>query len=351
MIFILVKFSLVLAQSEISEKDCQTYDYSDRYPPIRDQNGHGLCWAFTSAALIEEQLCLESRKPGHTGSYQCGEKLSVLDVSRCQFNLGIKGEEGWYGDKALKCILGSHDEADKSEQKNIQAGMGICPEHFAPYANFRDGLKGYIDKVSRNITDVQSFTSYLLELNHFCPSNKEAQPLQGNFQESISVLQKLLPEQEKMGVNFKQILNEKNNDQEYLRKILITPECEKNRIQPTEKISVKVTLMDKVENNKLSKISIQEKVKLYQESLLKGRSLIGTICYNHYSSKDSESSLENTKCIEHAVLFGGLKWNPAKKQCEVFLRNSWGQGAILNGRINASSILKNTTRFTQLGAE
>jgi hypothetical protein len=330
-------------QSEISEKDCPTYDFSDRYPPIRDQNGHNICWAFSSAALFEEQLCLESRKPGYLGAYKCGEKLSVLDILRCNFKLGLKGNEISSSEKTLKCILGLNDENEESKKKNIQQGMGICLEEFAPYSHFRDGLAGYSDKVLRKITDVYSFNSYLMELNSSCSSSIGAGQVEEKMKDSIAILRKLLPKQENMGVNFEKILIEKNNDQEYLRKILVTPLCEKNRIQPIERLSVQVHQIDQ--------LPILGKINLYQESLHKGRSVLGTICINEFISNKNEQPLDMSKCEYHAVVFGGLKWNPAKKQCEVFIRNSWGQGAILNGWVKASAVLQNTTKFSQLSSE
>ena len=38
---------------------CPNIDYSSRFGPTRDQDGHGYCWAFAGSALVEEQLCLQ----------------------------------------------------------------------------------------------------------------------------------------------------------------------------------------------------------------------------------------------------------------------------------------------------
>ncbi|HEY8270332.1 MAG TPA: C1 family peptidase [Pseudobdellovibrionaceae bacterium] len=111
----LIRFLVALtfpltAMADIAEKQCPNIDYSNRFGPVRDQDGHGYCYAFTAAALVEEHLCKTNQK-------FCGKSVAPLDISRCQWTL-LKEREGGYVNNALDCAINQG---------------GVCFEEFAPY--------------------------------------------------------------------------------------------------------------------------------------------------------------------------------------------------------------------------
>ena len=113
---ILVFLNLAMStESPLGQSECGEYDYSRNFPGVRNQDGHGFCWAFAGTALLEEHRCLED-------ATTCRQMLSVLDESRCTWTMG--NDEG----------------ANKTGEGNSIAGgifcglnEGVCRERLAHY--------------------------------------------------------------------------------------------------------------------------------------------------------------------------------------------------------------------------
>jgi hypothetical protein len=344
--------------AEISKAECGSYDFSDRYPPVRDQDGHGYCWAFAGVALYEEQLCLESKKNPKL-NYKCGDKLSVLDFSRCDFSLGSKKGEGGNSNLGLECILSKNDIVEK---------QGVCLEEFASYNKFREGWsKKWSDFTGGNYPSTMH--NKFVDYKNSCTQDTNSNEIENVVSEYTEILSHLLPEHESMGVDFKKALTNKSVDEQFLKEILITPECKRRRIETSSKLKVisksmrKRTLQTATETEITRKVipekSVDEKLKLLKESFIDSRSVVANMCWTKYSSDPAATVIEkffnfvssigsDDDCGAHAVVYNGMRWNSDKNRCEISVRNSWGEGSAFHGWEDAERALKYTNDFVSL---
>src|SRR3954452_23379000 len=61
---------------EVTEEQCTTKDFSERFGPIRDQGNSAFCYAFASADVIGEALELHSKQQ-LSGMYFCTQFMSL----------------------------------------------------------------------------------------------------------------------------------------------------------------------------------------------------------------------------------------------------------------------------------
>jgi C1A family cysteine protease len=376
--------------ASITESECGNYDYSDRFPPVRDQNGVGYCWAFASAAVMEEELCLEKRQNEGSESYQCGDKLSVLDMSRCNFHIGTSyGSEGGDPAQALECVLSPDAYYSKyslnPDKKSVKATSvlqshqkGLCLEKLAPYNNLRKGLKGFVDGF-RGIVDASSFNYTLERHNNKCLKAQEknlltSEQMEELYEHHAKILKKLLPNHEAFGVDFKSALKADNLTEEYLHDLLLTPECQKNSIEPNKNLVVKSDYLNEQKytsytfdsqkgssstEHVIPEKTLNEKSLLLRDYLKTGRSVVASICSEKYLADNKANNLiekifkkkTKSECGPHAVVYAGMKWDEKSQSCQVFVRNSWGSGSALNGWVSADRALKQTFEFTQLRSD
>ncbi|MGZ3773509.1 MAG: C1 family peptidase [Pseudobdellovibrionaceae bacterium] len=209
--FLIVVLGPVFSVAGIFQDKCTGFDYSKRFGPVRDQDGHGYCHAFTSAALVEEFLCKKDVK-------NCGKSISPLDISRCHWSL-LSKEEGSYINGSLDCAINNG---------------GVCFEENAPYNALTDlrctlwelftdkGVKCKNEKLAALFT----------KWKKSCPLTKETEN-----QNSISALEKDLiqslrnkvPEELLTGKDLKSLFDNSSSESDFLKNILISNACEKNR--------------------------------------------------------------------------------------------------------------------------
>jgi hypothetical protein len=380
LLFAATFFNLCLAA--VTKSECPSYDYSGRFPPVRDQDGHGYCWAFAATALYEEELCLESRK-NKALNYKCAQKLSVLDLSRCDFSLSSDFGEGGSIASGLECV--TQKKAIYKNLKTIKVGNeadviikeishkpGICLEKYAPYYNLMSGLSGFADSIL-GVSDPKSLNDYFVEKRNECHEAESPQKMSELVNDVAGILKDYLPKHDQMGVDFKTAIQKKQLDHYFLRDILITPQCEKTRLNVNKTFDVveedfdrqswtEGTVSNGIHKQKTVVVPAKtEKQKLASlvQSLKKGRSVGGSMCWNKYI-KDSHASyyekiflapgtlFDDDACGGHGVVYSGMRWNQTKNQCEVFVRNSWGADAPLDGWVEAGRLMKHTMSTTQL---
>lgn len=375
---------------QITESECGSFDFSQNFPPVRDQNGVGYCWAFASSALVEEELCKDSQRPGYTGSYKCGNQVSVLDMSRCNFRFGTKFNDGEGGNasEALECILNpqprytklNYNKAKRSAEMNYVSTPhvpGVCPETVAPFYNLRKGIRGFIDLSSRGIDAPASMNDYLAKLNNQCQNQLAGAPLPTDKEVVLlhfeKILKKLLPLQDSSGVDFKDALKAGQIQEEFLRDLFIPARCAETRNMPQRKLKVesenfrgadvytqkwdgKSTIS---KHEKLPDKSVREKLSSISKAFHAGQSVAAGICYNQYVADSEKDKKRKTKsllpvssddCGGHALVYQGLRWSKEKNRCEILVRNSWGQGSNLSGWEDAEKTLKHTQHMSYLKA-
>ncbi len=326
---------------------------SSHFSPLRDQDGHGLCWAFAASTLLEEENCKRDPK-------QCGQALSPIDASRCTWSLEKK--EGIF----------NQAEADESgdPDKALSCGLdhGVCSEELAPIEGMKDvtcswqqiiklqmeGPKCFTGKLAKYYEKYSMFRGMLgtckaSSANKTVPDyiTRLTKDLQKNFQD-------LAPKQAALGVDVVKNLREAKNASDFLKSVLITPKCEANRALTNKKSVTVVHLGEKEHQGKYWDA--------IQDGLRHQRSVAIGVCMGKIKSPSFPPWLVTTtqaiaflddriakpishpywdefNCAGHALVVTGMRWNKDKNKCELKLRNSWGKTDMLNDWETADNLL------------
>jgi hypothetical protein len=234
------------------------------------------------------------------------------------------------------------------------------------------GFSGFTDSLL-GVSDPKSLNDYFVEKRNECHEADSSEGMSKLVNDVAGILKDYLPKHEQMGVDFKAAIRKKQLDHYFLRDILITPQCEKTRLSLNKTFDVKeedferqiweeVTIRNGIKKTKEVVVPAKtEKQKLaaLAQSFKSGRSVGGSMCWNKYIKDGRASYFEkiflapgtlfgDDGCGGHAVVYSGMRWNQTKKQCEVFVRNSWGADAPLNGWVEAGRLMKHTMSTTQL---
>lgn len=307
------------AMADIPEKQCANIDYSNRFGPVRDQDGHGYCYAFTAAALVEEHLC--KKNPKH-----CGKSISPLDISRCQWTL-LNEREGGYVNNGLACAINQG---------------GVCFEELAPYnalTNFActlwdvitgDGVKCKNKKIAGLFTKWKnSCTSDSAAKNQKAISELE--------QNLIKSLKEQVPEQLLMGKDIRSLFNNSSSESDFLKNVLISGFCESNRKQ------VNASIKSKTAPNSASEYDQQQMTDFVADGL-KNNSSVGIVMDAGLTGmyRYSRNSI-------HGLVVTGMRYNTWTNSCEFQLRNSYGEGGHFNGWIPVNILQKAILSARYLG--
>tara|TARA_B100000749_G_scaffold280259_1_gene275636 strand:+ start:3129 stop:4154 length:1026 start_codon:yes stop_codon:yes gene_type:complete len=302
----------------IPKEKCINVDYSDRFGPVRDQDGHGYCWAFQASALAEEYLC-------RNNPTDCGKSMSPLDISRCDWSL-VKNAEGGFGWEGLKCA--------------IQNG-GVCPEDMAPYSSltsmgcsFWDFFFGGKEKCNHNkVADLydkweSAKNKYTCDSSagNFSSMSKSLKEIQTGL---ISSLRETIPEQLLSSKNARSIFSLSDSRSDFLRRVLISSSCEKNRFAINARvIEEHLPYDDRNEEQK------NEIMNFIVGGLSSGSSV--AVSMNLGKTGFLNSLLYGDG--SHGIVVTGMRYNAKKGKCELRLRNSWGEGADFHGWHTESSL-------------
>jgi len=329
LIFIPLLFLLTSSQSFAHNmSQCPNVNLSSHFGPDRDQDGHGYCWAFAGAALLEEDLCLRDKA-------LCGKSVSPLDISHCSFGLqnslsSVKHIfDGWETSEALKCARTD----------------GVCLEQFAPYTRSVKSLRCHIEDffsygencVNEQLVDL--FRQFKKDLKDCLKCREKNPPLEirEKLNSTVEAIQRLVPENTRNGVDVKSVLFSAENERDYLMKISITPQCIGNRFSFRNfEVRDKSFSVDR----QIKGESADDKILLIGEVLKSGRSVSLSICTG--KMKDARRECGAT----HALIANGMRWNVGK--CEINLKNSWGRGAQFHGWHDAQAIMNAATEIIYL---
>ncbi len=315
---IFVSFLFILtslpAWSDFGRNDCQNFDYSKRFGPVRDQDGHGYCWAFVASALAEEAFCKKNRE-------NCGKSVSPLDISRCQWALATRKEGGVFQD-ALECGI----------------SQGVCNEGHAPYDAIRSWgctMKQLIvfrsNRCDRDVLK-NFYTKWHAEKNK-CEqdgvmSSQEQRNLSAIQAKLIEDLKDKVPEKILQGRNLRSLFRSSQSADEFLRRTLIGKSCEEHRARIPGK------LVDNWNSHKeYSPRAIREALLGIREGLRKGSSVGIGVDLGRTKLNLALGGLvtQYEKNSNHGLIVTGMRWNATASRCEVNLRNSWGVGADFHG--------------------
>ncbi len=291
----------------IPEKKCTKVDYSSRFGPTRDQDGHGYCWAFAASALVEENLCKADKK-------NCGNSISTLDISRCSWRL-LSVSEGWITGESLKCATSS----------------GVCTEKLAPYSNLSSmrcslwdmiGVESSIKCNHKELADI--YDNWKKNENCNRVSNTSilavSQLATGIRGELIRSLQSKVPEQALTGKEAIDLLAGSSSKSDYLKKLLIPRACAQNRKKVSGEIVEKSVDPESTVEKKQEILDFITEGLKNNSSVAIGLDLGRTGTFNEflYGKKSN-----------HSIVVTGMRYHNG--QCEFQLKNSWGAGADFNG--------------------
>lgn len=323
-LFLLLFTNSILAK-DLDKESCPSFDYSDRFGPVQDQDGHGLCWAFAASALLSEDACLQNPK-------HCGINISPLDVSSCDKTLLTKNE-GRSTNFGIMC----------AQQK------GACYEKDFSFATQGDLLCGAMNNGPRCIHEklADLYVSYqkrdLAVATCLSPSQtSELEKFVGQFQ---AILKKSPSRAEVTSLEVEQLLRDPKIKtwSAFLYKALKNENCSKERVDFSHIDQTKIMNTQVLKEN----LSLEDKVAAVKDRLAKGRSIGYSFCAN--KTQSAAAKLFSTPfggCGPHDVVITGMRWN--KGTCELNLRNSWGKGASLNGWMPAEKLLKHSLGIQQI---
>ncbi len=308
-------------RADFSRQECLNVDYSHRFGPVRDQDGHGYCWAFVASALAEESFCKLNR-------VNCGKSVSPLDISRCDWTLATESEGGSF-QGALYCGMES----------------GVCNESHAPY----DALRSWgctmrqliVFRSNRCDRDILKglYTEWEQAENR-CEqdgviSSQERQNLQRIQARLIEDLRARVPARLLQGRNVSELFTGSASADNFLRRTLIGKSCEENRRR------IPGSRIDSVPDSaQFSRGAIRQNLNAILQGLSRnssvaigvdlGRTKLNTVLGGLVTAYGKDSN--------HGLVITGMRWNRQASKCEVNLRNSWGVGADFTGWTKVSDI-------------
>jgi hypothetical protein len=332
----LLAFS-IFSSTYTAESACPSYDFTERFTPLRDQDGTGLCWAFAGSALVEEQLCLENAE-------LCGQQVSVIDGHRCYWN-----EEQGLATKKTGASL-------TSLYTMCALRYGVCTEDDSPFIE-TDSF-GSLDHT--NATVVRALRSTLLLKMKYGVTTKEGCQIQAegnleNFLEDFAkVVDKLIDrmpkEFENLDIDYKDALLSSGHYTEALRSVFINRTCQNNRIYSQKQKSAKPVFM------KVEGAPMDSRLKMLLNSFKNGKSASLGLCGQRarrdryedlifldkmFTNKEEyDIKTEETRCGDHSVVANGVRFKDGR--CQIHIRNSWGSGSGLGGWEDAENILQHT---------
>lgn len=293
----------------IPKEQCTNLDYSGRFGPVRDQDGHGYCWAFSAAALVEEALCKKDKA-------NCGKSVSPLDISRCDWSL-LKESEGRYPWAGLKCAV----------------YHGVCFEELAPYSSLASLGCTLWDFVGQSHASVNCNNQKVAKLfkqwkeissGQCGPSSSSGieQALSKSREALVTSLKSWIPEQVLMGKAIMSLFADSFSSSDFLRRVLISQECESNRNLIKSSIKRLSIPQDGTDRQR------QELMEFIIKGLKSNASVGITL---NLGRTGLFNRILYGKNSLHAVVVSGMRYNEQKKRCEFQLRNSWGEWAAFHG--------------------
>lgn len=338
LIKILILIIISTSSFSINKNLCEQVSFNNikKHTRERNQRNIGYCWAFAGTALLEEFLCEKDQT-------KCGVELSVLDFSRCQFNLGNpQGQTGGSSFIGLFCPNNAR---------------GICEEKNAPYSvatgEVCEGhsiVKGELKKIKVRDCGPASlkmmFPDIMKRVEYIC-KNEKGLPKEEKLLEldalMIMIYYDALPFIKKDFITRSDLkiaaLNSKSS-QEFIKNLYIPSQCEENRITIPE--------YEHDEGKLPKEKSATEKIKLLHNKLTRKQSFSLNICANKLTSSFFNTFFggNNDECGSHELVVNAIEYRDGK--CQANLKNSWGRDSELSGWIDLEDLLEQSNSYTYI---
>ena len=332
-ILLLIGLVPPFAFAGIAESECGSFDYSSHFGPVRDQEQRGLCWAFATAGLFEEELCI--RDPS-----TCGKTtLAPMDVARAHFKFS-----------------GGYNERPAVE--TIVASGGVCPEAFAPYRKFNS--EDYNKEMEKRYTKLADKYNELS-----CPTEFDQFSSQEPSLRCMHKIIKMLSAHTRKGnedaleKKLFESVKSKEAPELVLADLLISKECVAHRIHfdnivpsvfyistgepPAGRLSKLIGVFQSGRSVSIGVcaeryLKVSPSPDKFEQYLRRLGATIATTL--HIKTKPKQPKIEpKPECGSHALIANGLRWNKSLNRCEIQLKNSWGEHAPLHGWTSADQLL------------
>jgi hypothetical protein len=319
---LLVLSALTAPWTFIWASTCEV-DLSSQLGPVRDQETDGICHVAAASTLMTQHLHSTGKKnfqPSWLDAMNCGEQFQIPN------NGGIPAHN-------LDCMI----------------RKGVCSEESAPYSSRVE--------LNRPCTgDKNKFGQKYCAPKELVNKCRNAECLPENPTEKNYALNSILGFED-----YKSTQDSKMAPQMMcLRDHLIGEKCKNNRekFDPSLKSRVK-----KLENE-----TVSDKRDFICNRLKENKSMVLGLCLNHVDIDDVQAMFgnylkrspaqssgdKNGKLSDcqgaHAVVVAGSRMNKNGKQ-ELYIRNSWGKDAPLEGWVEAEKIYPAMESATYLGTD
>lgn len=302
-------------------KDGDDPTFSQRHQRVRSQHGHGYCWGFSGTALLEDYYFSQTGKT---------IELSPLDLIS-------KSESG-------TSLVSSEEGGHVKDLLEGAALFGSCEEKFAPYPQDCWEIKKYATfanvipiKVSRTclamklkkkyeksyekITDVTG-SDCRVGVDTLLDDQKSLRNL---VKEMSGIIEYLSQSKEDLQSIARKIQSSEGHFQKFIDSIIISDDCKNNNnLDVFSKIKhggVYYSDEEKPAGIMGQAAAFMEMKKVMTDF---NRPVSLFICADALEKKNSKGVV-SAGCGGHFVVATNYRWNEKKNQCEVFIRNSWGE--------------------------
>ncbi|MBL7715031.1 MAG: hypothetical protein JNL01_06145 [Bdellovibrionales bacterium] len=309
----------------LTREQCPSFDLSQHFSQQDRDQKYSLCWAYVTAALFEEELCLRSPE-------SCGKTfLSPADVARHSFNFS----EGAFGREAVG---------------DVSKTGGICPDDLAQVDQFQP--QSFNWKIEKEMMKLDS------KYTAMCRADQKAgfdpDSFQKTFRDDIEKIAGMVNaapgEDPDLSRKLFQALQNRDEPRRMVAEVVIPKGCAQNRIA-FPGIEAKVfwdpkrireNLIEGFQQGRSSSVSV---CSTNYEKLLEMRdgkkpSRIGRFLRSlPLVGKKNPYKKDPYSCADHEVVVNGMRWNEEKQACEVHMRNTWGDDGTLSGWESADDVL------------
>lgn len=263
---------------------CQNIDLRDQLGPVQNQDGTGLCYAYSASELISHKL---------------GQRVSPVDVG---LQLAKRNDEKLFRKSGRTYLNKITDERDNKtamgghikDALQISQDVGYCAD----------------DRIDSNdFKGSRALNNGLVNLNQLSLHQYKLDTASGSDCAKFAKIQKIFP-----GVSIRQLQDTANRSNVINIGANVADVACKPRLKPLQKFRF-VNIRNSGRN--LSS-SGYDKIDL---ALSKGKP-VGLSVFMDKLYNFGSSTISNQK--RHALTLAGRKYNPSTGKCEYILKNSWG---------------------------
>lgn len=292
---------------DLPESLCKSADFTNRFPPVRNQGAMPLCAAFATAALVEEQNFLKNGGPP--------KALSPIDSIGCTWSLGETEYGNWGLDPhdAMKCALDQKGLCEESKAPfQLAKGQFECVFTFKPQPCLYEKIRNTYTNTLRC-----EDSGFKVRASNFKQVRKFAEDLTWYLGNSISTTEVM------------QEIEKGKPWPEFSKSIRIPKACRDSRLSIPD--NLKVTTYEGREREKGD--STRAILRAFQLGV---SSSVSVDVQKYFKAVGIKAPTSDSL---HQLVVNGMRFRNGR--CEFHMRNSWGEGAPLNGWVEAKTVLEN----------